>query len=75
MPEAFPISVVPDALEAPSSAPALHGGEYFCTDRDLYRVEEVRGGFAMVEDCRTDLILEVAVEEILAMKPVRPASG
>ena len=55
---------------------SVRAGEYYRTDRDLYHVEEVHGDFALVEDCRTELVLEVAVSEILqAMDPVQPAAA
>jgi hypothetical protein len=46
-------------------------GDYYSTERDLFRVEEVHGEFALIEDCRTEIVLEVAVSEILTMHPVR----
>ena len=53
----------------------LRVGEYYSTERDLYRIEEVHGEFALIEDCRTEHVLEVAVSEILAMNRVRRSSS
>lgn len=60
----------------PSALPmSVRPGEYFHTERDLYRVEEVHGEFAQIEDCRNEIVLEVAVTEILqAMEPVASAA-
>lgn len=66
MAEVFPLTQLSQA-----PAPGLHAGDYFSTERDLYRVEEVHGEYALVEDCRTETVLEVAVGEILEMNPVR----
>lgn len=70
MAEVFPVAQLPRALER---GPRI--GDYYCTEHELYRVEEVHGDFALVEDCRTEVVLEVAVDEILAMNLVRPAAG
>ncbi len=67
MAQVSPVVVPPTAAPAP-----LHVGEYYCTRRDLYRIEEVHGEFALIEDCRTEMVLEVAVSEILTMDRVRP---
>jgi hypothetical protein len=59
----------------PATAPApIQAGEYYCTRRDLYRIEDVHGEFALIEDCRTEMVLEVAVSEILTMDRVRPSA-
>jgi hypothetical protein len=70
MAQVFPVAVAPTTFP---SAP--RAGEYYCTRSDLYRVEEVHGEFALLEDCRTEIVLEVAVSEVLSMDRVRPASG
>lgn len=70
VPQVFPLAPVTRTQPAP-----LRAGEYYCTDRDLYRVEEVHGEFALIEDCRTEIELEVAVSEILAMDRVRSAAS
>ena len=65
----------PLALVPATAPPPVHSGEYYRTERDLYRVEELHGQFALIEDCRTELVLEVAVNEILAMNRVRPSAN
>ena len=70
MTQVFPVEV------APATSPvAPRAGEYYCTRTDLYHVEEVHGEFALLEDCRTGIVLEVAVSEVLAMDRVRAASS
>ena len=65
-----PVALAPTAALAP-----LHPGDYYCTERDLYRVEELHGDFALIEDCRSEIVLDVAVSEILTMDRVRPSAG
>ena len=69
MAELFP-TALPPAVEG---RPRV--GDYFRTEHDLYRVEEIHGDFAQIEDCKTEIVLEVALEEILAMTPVRRSTG
>jgi hypothetical protein len=64
--QVYPVAVAPRTL-----SPQLHVGDYYSTERDLYRIEEVHGEFALIEDCRTEIVLEVAVSEILGMDRVR----
>ena len=61
---------------APATAPApIHTGDYYRTERDLYRVEELHGKFALIEHCRTETVLELAVSEILHMDRVLPSAN
>ena len=61
---------------APAIAPPpVHTGDYYRTERDLYRVEELHGKFALIEDCRTETVLELAVSEILTMDRVLPSAN
>ena len=70
MAQVFPVAVAPTTFPAEPRA-----GEYYATRSDLYHVEEVHGEFALLEDCRTEIVLEVAVGEVLSMDRVRPASS
>ncbi|HEX2127608.1 MAG TPA: hypothetical protein VHF58_00145 [Solirubrobacterales bacterium] len=45
-------------------------GDYFSTERELYRVERVVGDRVLLEDCRTEALIEVGVDQVLGMKPV-----
>ena len=61
------------------SSPALsphtpRPGDYLRSERALYRVERVLGDRAVIEDCRTELLIDISVTELLALKPVRPAA-
>lgn len=67
--------VFSDTVAPPRPPARVHAGEYFSTDRDLYRVEEIHGEFALIEDCRTEMVLELAVSEIVAMNRVRPSAA
>ena len=68
--QVYPVALAPTTFPVEPRA-----GEYYCTARDLYHVEEVHGEFALLEDCRTGIVLEVAVSEVLSMDPVHPAAG
>lgn len=50
---------------------AVEPGDYFNTARELYRVERVVEGRVLLEDCRTEVLIEVGMEQLLAMNPVR----
>jgi hypothetical protein len=67
--------VSPVALAPATTTAALHPGDYYRTERDLYRIEELHGDFALIEDCRSEIVLDVAVSEILTMDRVRPSAG
>ena len=53
----------------------LRVGDYLSTDRDLFCVERVVGDFVMLEDCRDGTVVEVAMDEVLLMNPVRRAAA
>jgi len=67
MPQAL-ISTPPAARELPVT------GDYLRSDRTLYRVERVLGGRALIEDCKTEQLIDLPVDELLVLKPVKPAS-
>lgn len=52
---------------------AVEPGDYFSTARALYRVERLIGDRVLLEDCRTESLIEVGIEQVLAMSPVTPA--
>jgi hypothetical protein len=62
------IETPPAASELPSA------GDYLRSDRSLYRVERVLGGRALIEDCKTEQLIDVAIDDLIALTPVRPAS-
>jgi Lhr-like helicase len=47
-------------------------GDYFHSETDLYRVEQVRGNRVVVEDCRTELEIEMDLSELMKLERVRP---
>jgi len=47
-------------------------GDYLCSDRALYRVERVVGDRALIEDCKTEALLDVSIAELLALRSVHP---
>jgi hypothetical protein len=57
----------------PLVAIALHHvdvGDYFCSERDLYRVEQIVEGHALVEDCRSGALIDMPLAELLTLEPV-----
>ena len=54
----------------PDTVPTVEAGDYFNTERELYRVERVVEDRILLEDCRTEVLIEVGVEQVLAMHPV-----
>ena len=57
----------------PNTGVAVEVGDYFSTARELYRVERVIGERILLEDCRTECLIEVGVEQVLAMNRVTPS--
>jgi hypothetical protein len=49
-------------------------GDYLCSDRVLYQVERVLDDHALIEDCKSYDLIEVTLEDLTALRPVRPAS-
>jgi hypothetical protein len=47
---------------------------YYHTDSTLYRVEHVSGRRALVEDCRTADLIDIAIEELAKLTPVKRAA-
>lgn len=45
-------------------------GDYFCTDRDLFRVEEVVGDHVLVENCRDGELIDVPCVELRRLRRV-----
>jgi hypothetical protein len=42
-------------------------GDYLCSESDLFCVEQLAYGRAVVEDCRTGDLLDVPVSELLSL--------
>ena len=62
----------PDGLAAqPHALDSVRIGAYLHSDRDLYRVEGVSGGRALIEDCRSGNLIDVPLSELLSLEPVR----
>lgn len=55
-------------LSGPADPPG--SGDYLTDGRELYRVEQVKGHQALVEDCRTGNLIDVPLEELAALEPV-----
>jgi hypothetical protein len=46
--------------------------EYYSSDTELYRVEQVTSGRALVEDCRTGVLIDVPLPFLERLRPIRP---
>jgi hypothetical protein len=63
-------------ISSPSVSPGVpRRGDYLCSERALYRVERVFGDRALIEDCRTESLIDISIAELMLLKPVRLASG
>lgn len=54
-----------------SALQAVRIGAYLHSARDLYRVEVVTGERALIEDCRSGELFDVALSELLSLEPVQ----
>jgi hypothetical protein len=65
-----------DLVSTQQSEPGLsvRPGDYLATQRDLYCVERVEDGSAIVEDCRSGALIEIELENLLALRRVEPAA-
>ena len=50
-------------------------GDYLCSERHLYYVEHIGPERALLEDCRTGTLLDVAITDVERLRPVRPTVG
>lgn len=51
---------------------AVAPGEYLCSDRDLFRVERVVDGRALIEDCRTEVLIDISLDQLATLRRVEP---
>jgi hypothetical protein len=57
----------------PNRGASVEAGDYFSTARELYHVERVIEDRVLLEDCRTESLIEVGIEQVRAMNPVNPS--
>jgi hypothetical protein len=58
---------------ARAAAAPVGVGDYFCTERALFRVEHAAGERVLVEDCRSGDLIDVSAAELLELKRVERA--
>ena len=46
-------------------------GDYLCSERELYRIERVQGDRALLEDCVTEALVDLPIQELNSLTPVR----
>lgn len=55
---------------AEGKKPDLRPGEYRASSRELFRVEDLCGRRAIVENCGTGDLIDVGLEELAALRPI-----
>jgi hypothetical protein len=60
--------VAATGLRAGSARVAV--GDYLCSERDLYRVEQLADGRALLEDCRTGDLVDAPFGELSRLRRV-----
>jgi hypothetical protein len=53
-------------------AEPVRAGDYLCSDRDLFRVERVLDDRALIEDCRTEVLIDVSLDQLATLERVEP---
>jgi hypothetical protein len=54
----------------PVAEPSVDVGDYFASDSDLYRVEQLGSGYVLVEDCRSGSLIDMPLTELVALDRV-----
>jgi hypothetical protein len=54
--------------------PEARIGDYYAGDRELFRVEEIVHDRVLLEDCRTEALIEVAIGELAKLRRVERES-
>jgi hypothetical protein len=54
-----------------SELPSVAVGEYLCSERELYRIEQLGGERALLEDCRSGDLVDVPLHELLLLRRVK----
>ena len=53
-------------------AQPVRAGDYLCSDHDLFRVERVLDDRALIEDCRTEVLIDVTLDQLATLERVEP---
>lgn len=56
-----------------AALPSVSVGDYLCSERDLYRIEQLGSERALLEDCRNGDLIDVPLPELLVLRLVKPA--
>jgi hypothetical protein len=55
----------------PSVAPTpIKVGDYLCSERELYHVEQIGSERAMIEDCRTGELMDALIADLSQLRHV-----
>jgi hypothetical protein len=66
---------LPATGREPASLLPIVVGDYLHSDRDLYRVEQLVNGRALLEDCRTCDLIDVADSALVDLRRVVMSEG
>lgn len=53
-----------------TAEPSLQPGDYLHSDRDLYRVERLLEDRALIEDCRTEVLIDISRDRLAGLQRV-----
>ena len=62
---------MPTRVAPPSGPQPVLPGEYFHSERALFRVERCDDGRALIEDCRTGELIDIELTNLLSLARVR----
>jgi hypothetical protein len=66
--------VGPWVVQTVETIRAPRNGDYFVArERDLFRVVEAAAGRVLLEDCRTETLIQVGADEVARLRRVEPA--
>ena len=58
---------------SPQAVLEVKVGDYLCSERDLYCVEQLGSEHALIEDCRTGELIDMPLGKLLLLQRVRQA--
>ena len=61
------------AERSPQTVLEVKVGDYLCSERDLYCVEQLGSEHALIEDCRTGELIDMPLGKLLQLQRVRQA--
>jgi hypothetical protein len=50
-------------------------GDYYAAERELFRVERIFGDRALIEDCRSEALLDITLRELSRLRRIEPRAS